>query len=99
MNHGGRRTFHKVAYATFESTGSKERSMAPRSSLLKRTFCHVAPPSRERYTPRSGFDMYALPNAATKTIFGFFGSTMIRPICFVFSRPRCFHVLPASVDL
>src|ERR1051326_812306 len=99
MNHGGRRTFQSVAYTIFESTGSKERSIAPTPSLLNRTFCHVAPPSRERYTPRSGFDVQALPIAATNTVFGFLGSTMMRPICFVFSKPRCRHVLPASVDL
>src|SRR5205085_7480331 len=35
----------------------------------------------------------------TNTTSGFFGSTATFPMCCVSSRPRCVHVLPASVDL
>src|SRR5262249_37597631 len=78
---------------------SNARSMAPTSSLLNKTFCHVAPPSRERNTPRSGLAPYAWPSAATNTTLGFLGSTNTRPIWRVPSRPRWDQVLPASIDL
>ncbi len=35
--------------------GSKSKSIAPTFSSLYRIFCHVAPPSVERNTPRSAF--------------------------------------------
>ncbi len=59
----------------------------------------IAPPSRERNTPRSAFGPYGWPSAATKSAFASFGSTMILPICWLSARPMCVQLLPASLDL
>src|SRR5262249_32307798 len=67
-DHGGRRVAHSDAYTTRGFFGSMATSMAPTlvgSLVLKRTFFQVAPPSVDRYRPRSGLAPYTWPRAAT----------------------------------
>src|SRR4051812_44088287 len=59
----------------------------------------VAPPSVVLYKPRSGPAFQIGPTAATYTVFAFRGSTTMRPMCCVFSRPINFQVSPPFVDL
>ena len=68
-------------------------------SSLYSTFWNVCPPSVERKIPRSALGPYGWPSAATNSRFGSRGSTSIIAIICVSRRPRCVHVLPASVDL
>src|SRR5438045_3092992 len=49
--------------------------------------------------PRSALGAQRVPCAATYTTSSFFGCTMTRLICRVFSRPMRFQVRPASVLL
>ena len=81
------------------SSGANSRSTAPVLSETKRTFSQLAPPSRLRYTPRSGFGAKGLPMAATYTRSGSSGWMRIAPLFPVRSSPMCVHVWPASVDL
>src|SRR5258708_22025172 len=96
---GFRMPCHIVAYTTRGFPGSKQRSTAPVTLSLNKTFFHVRPPSVDRNTPRSSFGPTGCPTAATSTRSGLRGSIRIRPICLVSSSPRCCHVSPASVDL
>src|SRR6266496_3832284 len=66
---------------------------------MKRTFCHVFPPSLVRKTPRSGPQPNGLPIAATYAMSGFLGWTFNWPIWPISFRPTDCHVRPASVDL
>ncbi len=97
--HGVLWNFHMAAKITRGLLGSMDRSMAPVLSFRNSTFCHVAPPSSERNTPRSGFGPNAWPNAATKTRSGSFGSTSMSAMWRVSVRPMLRHVFPPSVDL
>src|SRR5258708_19703585 len=96
---GFRMPCHSVAYTTRGFPGSKQRSTAPVSLFLNKTFFHVRPPSPDRNTPPSSFVPKRCPIAATSTTSGLRGSIRIRPICLVSSNPRCCHDSPASVDL
>ena len=60
------------------------------------TFCHVAPPSVVRKTPRSGLGPQTCPSAATTTTSGLVGLTTICEICPAFARPINFQLAPAS---
>src|SRR6266852_6215813 len=51
--HGVRETSHIEAKSVLELFGSKTMSIAPVLLSLYKTFCHVAPPSVVRKTPRS----------------------------------------------
>ncbi len=73
--------------------------MAPVLSDTNNTFSQLAPPSVERYTPRSELGAKALPKAATKTTFGLLGWISTAPIWPTSSSPTRVHVFPASVDL
>src|SRR5438105_3783273 len=53
ISHGACRAAHNTANTVCEFAGSNARSTAPVFSSCSSTFCHVAPPSGERYTPRS----------------------------------------------
>src|SRR4026208_2511927 len=64
------------------------RSTAPVLSFRKRDFVHDLPPSVDLKTPRSGFDPYGSPNAATKTMSGFVGWIRIRAAARLLSRPH-----------
>lgn len=63
------------------------------------TNSQVSPPSRVRYMPRSGLESQMWPSAATCTMSGFVGCTMIRAMTWVASKPMRFHISPPSVDL
>ena len=69
---------------------------APVLSLRKRTCSHVSPPSRERYTPRSGFRPKGLPRAAAYTRSGSVGWTTIFPMAPDLGRPTKRHDAPPS---
>ena len=72
--------------------------MAPVSASTNRTRCQLSPPSRVRYTPRSSEAAQRLPAAATQSVSGSLGCTMIRPTWRVFSSPRRTHVRPPSSE-
>ncbi len=71
--------------------------MAPVLASRYSTFAHVRPPSSVRNTPRCSFGPYACPSAATSATSGSRGSTRMRPICRVSSRPTCVQCAPPSV--
>src|SRR6266851_1752680 len=96
---GFRMPCHSVAYTTRGFPGSKQRSTAPVSLFLNKTFFHVRPPSADRNTPRSSFGPKACPIAATSTRSGLRGSIRLLPRCLVSSSPRCCYVSPACVYL
>src|SRR5258708_18467025 len=75
--HGPCRADQSTAYTVRAFDGSKARSIAPVFSSLYSTRSNVAPPSVERYTPRSSFGPYGWPSAATNSLAGSAGSTMI----------------------
>ena len=85
-----------AANSTFGRFGSRLRSPAPASSLRYSTRSQVAPPSVERYTPRSGLRPKARPSAATYTVSGSRGCTRMRLMWRVASRPRWRHDSPPS---
>src|SRR5437867_12968222 len=60
--HGLRYTCQNPAYSTFGLLGSIVSSTTPVESLRNSTFCHVLPPSFERYTPRVSLGPNACPN-------------------------------------
>src|SRR6185436_6835681 len=92
--HGSRPCSHIAAYRMRGLLMSIESSDAPVLSSTYKTFFHVAPPSVDLYRPRSFDLLYKAPCAATKTMFGFFGSTTMREMCWLDSSPIFFHVLP-----
>src|SRR5258708_3163913 len=53
--HGVRRARHIAAYNKRGFSAANARSIAPTSAPLSRILRHVAPPSADRYTPRSSF--------------------------------------------
>src|SRR5262245_23018301 len=63
--HGVRNACQKPAKSTRGFVESIARSTAPVLSSTKSTFCHVAPPSFDRKTPRSGLGPNVWPSAAT----------------------------------
>ncbi len=63
--HGVRCSCHSAAYTMRGFWGSSTRSMAPVESFFERIFCHVLPPSFERYTPRVGLGPNTWPMTAT----------------------------------
>src|SRR5437773_9640013 len=71
--HGLRCARQAPAYSSFGFDQLIAIDTAPVCSLRKSTFCHVAPPSFVRYTPRSGPQPNGLPIAATYAISGFLG--------------------------
>src|SRR6266478_6398763 len=82
-----RTAYHSVAYTTRGFPGSKHRSTAPVTLSLYKTFFQLRPPSVDRYTPRSSCGPKVWPKAATSTRSGLCGSTRIRPMCRVSTRP------------
>src|SRR5213595_787449 len=97
--HGLRSPRHITAKTTFGFPGCSSTSLAPVLSETYRTFVHVRPPSRVRYTPRSALGLNGFPVAETNTMPGFVGSMRTAPICPTSRRPAKLHVWPASVDL
>jgi hypothetical protein len=75
------------------------RSIAPVLGLRYRTFVQFRPPSVVLKTPRVSLSVHSWPEAATYTMFGFVGCTMMRPTVCVSVNPMCCHVRPAFVDL
>ena len=62
---GRRITCHSAAYRTRGLVGSMPRSIAPVWGLRYSTRSQLAPPSRERNTPRCSLGPKAWPSAAT----------------------------------
>ena len=90
---------HSVAYTVLGSLGSMRTSLPLVYSSRYSTFWNDLPPSVERKMPRSALGPYGCPSTATNSRFGSRGSTSIIAIIRLSYRPRCVHVLPASVDL
>src|SRR5438874_4876923 len=99
ISHGACRAAHNTANTVCELAGSNARSTAPVFSSLPNTLCHVSPPSRERYTPRSPVGPYGDPSTAANTRLGSRGSTMTAGIWSPSASPTCRQVAPPSVDL
>src|SRR5260370_42269065 len=62
---GVRRRWYMAAYRVLGLFRSIAMSVAPVSSLTKRTLCHVLPPSIDLYTPRSLLGPQRWPPPAT----------------------------------
>jgi hypothetical protein len=88
-----------AAYMMFGFVRSMLMSIAAVLSSRYSTLRQLLPPSVLLKTPRSAFGTEYLPNEATKMMSGLVGWMRIFEMPSVWSKPRCVHVLPASMDL
>src|SRR4051794_34098368 len=95
-----RRWSQSVAYTICGLTGLIAMSTAPVDEFGGvSTSAHVLPASVERYRPRCPALRATCPLAAAKTRLEFVGSTAMRPIDSLCSRPILVQWPPLSVDL
>src|SRR5256885_17026830 len=87
------------AYTMLKFDGSAATSEQAVSGSTNNTFFHVLPPSVVLKTPRSSFGPHSRPSPHTYTLSGFFGSTTMRAILSLLSRPILVQCSPASSDL
>src|SRR5688572_12327097 len=96
--HAVRRRWYVAANSVFGFDGSIAISVAPVFSSTYSTLFQLWPPFVLLKTPRSAFGPNRFPTAATHTMSGFVGCTMMRAIDCVSRSPTCVNVRPPSVE-
>ena len=95
---GLRLKVHIPAYIILGLLISIVMSAQPVSSSIYKIFFQLLPPLVVLNTPRSLFGPHSFPKAHTQAMSGLFGSTTIRLILSVFSKPRWSQFSPPLTD-